>query len=125
MEHAKKSKQVIHLDHQATNLKLGDHERNYAGASSPRPKHLTIEEGTRENENPEQILISKQRWAIVAHVVQENPEVCENYDLIMDHFSGYSWTELGERHGLTRDIARGRVLKTVDYLKKRIQGHQF
>lgn len=112
-------------DKQPTSLSSGDIEKNYAGACSPVSTHLTVEEGIRDSENPEQILISKERWAIVSQVIHENPEVCENYDLLMDYFAGYSWTELGERHGVSRDVARGRVLKSVEYLKKRIQGHQF
>ncbi len=108
-----------------TKLQVGDIEKNYAGGMSPKSSLSNHIGELQDDETPEKILISKERWAIVAHVIQENPEVCENLSLILDHFSGYSWAELGERHNVSRDVARGRVLKSIEYLKKRIKGHQF
>lgn len=125
LKHPKTSREVIYLDHQATNLKIGDHERNYAGASTPKPKILTVEEGTRENETPEQALISKERWAIVRQVVLSNPKVSPYLEWLLDHFAGYSYAEIAERHQVTRQVAFHKITETIDYLQKRIKGHQF
>jgi hypothetical protein len=114
-----------HADNDGDNrLGFGDYA-NIANTNSAARVHVPLNRDTFDDETPERILISKERWAIIAQVVQENPDLCENYNLILDHFDGYSWAELGERHGITRDVARGRVIKTVSYLRKRIQGNQF
>lgn len=108
-----------------TNLSPGDLDKNYAGAISPSPKHLANDEGTRDNETPEWLMIWKERWETVAEIISSNPDLCENLELTMDYFAGYSWADLAEKYGMTKGFARYRVKLVVSYLQKKIIGRQF
>lgn len=104
---------------------LGDSEKNYAGASSPSQIHGEVIGGVCDNETPESLLIWKERWGKVQDLILENPKLAPYLDWLLDHFAGYSFAEIGERHKVTRQIAFHKVTEANAYLKKKIQGHQF
>jgi DNA-directed RNA polymerase specialized sigma24 family protein len=108
-----------------TDLSPGDLDQNYAGGVSPVSKHLTRDEGIQDNETPERLMISKERWETVTELIRNNPEVCENLEITLDHFAGYSWAEIAEKNRLSREVVRHRVGKTILYLQKKIKGKQF
>lgn len=107
------------------NIQVGDLSRNYVGDNQPQPINRPMDEGTYDEGSPEQALISKERWAIVRQVTLSNPETAPFLDWAIDHFSGYSFLEIGQRHGVSKNVAQYRVNTVVEYLKKRIKGHQF
>lgn len=98
---------------------------NIAGVNSPEPVHVPINGESFDDNTPEKEMISKERWETVKEIILQNPDLCEDLDLVMDHFAGYSWGDLGQRYNMTRDTARGRVIKCIEYLKKQIIGKQF
>lgn len=98
---------------------------NIAGVNSPEPIRVPINGDSHEEHTPEKAMITKERWETVEGLIRENPELCEHLDLVMDHFAGYSWGELSQRHHMSRDAARGKVTKCVEYLRKNILGKQF
>lgn len=106
-------------------LQTGDLARNYIGDNQPLPINRPMDEGTFDDDSPEKALISKERWAIVRQVVQSNPKVRPYLEWVLDLFSGYSCAEIAERYGVTRQVAFHKTTETIEYLRKRIQGHQF
>lgn len=105
-------------------LMRGDYA-NIAGVNSPSPIHVPINGASVDNETPERLLISKERWEVVRDLLTQNPDLCGDTEMIMDHFSGYSWGDLGQRYGMSRESARHRVEKGVVYLRNNIRGKQF
>jgi hypothetical protein len=105
-------------------LTPGDYH-NIAGVNSPEPIHVPINGDSCETHTPENEMISKERWETIKEIILRNPDLCEHFDLVMDHFAGYSWGELGQRYNMSRDVARGRVTKCIEYLRKQIIGKQF
>lgn len=114
-----------HADNDGDNrLRSGDYA-NIAGVNSACPIHVPINGDSFEQQDPEQTLISKERWAIVAQVVQANPKTRPYFDWAIDHFSGYTFSEIAGRHGVTKNEAQYRIQTVLDLLKNKIQGHQF
>ena len=98
---------------------------NIAGVNSPAPIHGPLNRDSFEGRNPEIDMIFKERWDTVREIILGNPDLCENLDLVMDHFAGYSWGDLSQRHSMSRDAARGKVNKCIVYLRSKILGKQF
>lgn len=103
----------------------GDTDKFYAGALSPTQVHRELVEGACENENPESLLISKERWIQVSDLVRNNPKLAPYLEWLLDHFSGYSFEEIADRHRVTRQVAFHKVTETIEYLRKKIRGKQF
>lgn len=108
-----------------TNIRPGDLSKYYVGDNPPTTTIRPLGEGTYEGHTPEKEMISKERWETVKQIILGNPDLCENLDLVMDHFAGYSWGDLGQRYNMSRDAARGKVTKCIAYLRSKILGKQF
>ncbi len=113
------------LGRSSGNLQIGDLARNYVGDNQPQPTNRPMDEGTYDDGSPEQVLISKERWRIVSQIVNSDPENRPYLDWAIDHFSGYSFSEIAERHGVTKNTAQYRVSSVLELLKAKLKGHQF
>lgn len=105
-------------------LSLGDYA-NIAGVNSPAPVHVPINGDTFNEDSPEHTLIWKERWQIVRQIIGSSDKHRPFVEWLLDHFSGYSFEEIGERYSVTRHIAFYRVNAMIEFLQLKIKGHPF
>lgn len=108
-----------------SDLRPGDMGGAYAGATAPKSINRPVNEDAYTSDNPEDILIAKERWGMVNRLLKSSP-VHEDYsEWVLDRFAGYSWTEIAERHSVTRSIAQHRVEAAEAFLALKTKHIEF
>jgi DNA-directed RNA polymerase specialized sigma24 family protein len=97
----------------------------YAGAIRPKSVNRAVNEDAYTSDNPEDILIAKERWKIVDSVLRKHVTYRDYRDMVLDRFAGYSWAEISERAGISRSMAQHRTEAAIAYLRTQVEDMEF
>lgn len=105
-------------------LSSGDY-RNIAGVNSASPVRVPINGDSFDNDSPEYLLISKERWRIVRQIICSVEKFRPHHEWLMDHFHGYSYEEIGQRYSQPKHVVYYKITEMIQFLQQKIKGHAF
>ncbi len=107
-----------------SDFRPGDYE-NFAGVNKPKSINRAINEDAYTSDNPEDILIAKERWDIINRLLRAHSGHKYYVEWVLDLFAGYSYAEVADRHSTTKSNAQYRVDQAVAYLKSQVKDLEF